>query len=149
MAKKRFINKKTGEMTFMSQGYYWRNKCILIVEDIETNHMLIDRILRKTKAKILWAMDGEKAVELCKKNEDIDLVLMDIRLPKMNGYDATKTIREFRPELPIIAQTAYVMYEEKDKVLEVGCNDLVTKPIIPEVLLEKCRKYLVPFYNGD
>lgn len=144
MAKKRYIDKETGEMTFTSLGYFWRDKCILIVEDIETNHMLIDRILRKTKAQVLWAMDGERAVELCLENENIDLVLMDIRLPKMNGYDATKKIRTFRPDLPIIAQTAYVLYEEIDKVLEVGCNDLVTKPIIAEVLLEKCRKYLNP-----
>ena len=141
---KRYVDKESGELTFMSKGYFWRDKCILIVEDIEVNHMLIDRILRKTKCKTEWAMDGEKAVQMCQNNEDIDLVLMYIRLPKKNGYEATKEIRTFRPDLPIIAQTAYVLYEDIEKVLEVGCNDLVTKPIIADVLLEKCRKYLIP-----
>lgn len=104
--------------------------------------MLIDRILRRTSAKLLWAMDGVQAVELCKENDNIDVILMDIRLPKMNGYDATREIRKFRKEVPIIAQTAYVLPEEKGKVLEVGCNDLITKPIVKDILLETVAKYI-------
>lgn len=125
-----------------SKKYRWREKCILIVEDVKTNHMLIDRILRRTSAKLLWAMDGVQAVELCKENDNIDVILMDIRLPKMNGYDATREIRKFRKEVPIIAQTAYVLPEEKGKVLEVGCNDLITKPIVKDILLETVAKYI-------
>lgn len=122
--------------------FRWRDKTIMIVEDVRTNHMLIDRILRKTSAKLLWAMDGEKAVEMAKDNENIDLILMDIRLPKMNGYDATREIRKFRKEVPIIAQTAYVMPEEKGKVLSVGCNDLLTKPLKKNTLLAKVSQYI-------
>lgn len=122
--------------------YRWRDKKIMIVEDIKTNHMLIDRILRRTSAKLLWAMDGEKAVEMARNDDSIDIILMDIRLPKLNGYDATKKIREIRKDVPIIAQTAYVMPEEKGKVIEVGCNDLITKPIAKEVLLETVSKYI-------
>ncbi len=122
--------------------YRWREKKILIVEDVKTNHMLIDRILRRTSAKLLWAMDGEKAVEMCREDDSIDIVLMDIRLPKLNGYDATREIRKFRKDIPIIAQTAYVMPEEKGKVLEVGCNELITKPIVKEVLLETVSRFI-------
>jgi CheY-like chemotaxis protein len=125
-----------------SKKYRWRDKCILIVEDVKTNHMLIDRILRRTSAKLLWAMDGLQAIELCQANDNIDVVLMDIRLPKLNGYDATREIRKFRKDVPIIAQTAYVLPEEKGKVLEVGCNDLITKPIVKDVLLEIVAKYI-------
>jgi two-component system cell cycle response regulator DivK len=122
--------------------YRWLDKFILIVEDERTNHMLIDLMLRPTSARLLWAMDGKKAVELCEEHEDLSIVLMDIRLPKMNGYEATKEIRKFRPDIPIIAQTAYVMEEEKHKVIEVGCNDLITKPIKKDLLLRKISKYI-------
>jgi len=122
--------------------FRWREKTIMIVEDVRTNHMLIDRILRRTSAKLLWAMDGQKAVEMAKDNDNIDLILMDIRLPKMNGYDATREIRKFRKNVPIIAQTAYVLPEEKGKVLSVGCDDLLTKPIRKNQLLEKVSKYI-------
>ncbi len=122
--------------------YKWYGKRILVVEDISINHMLIDRILRKTRAQVLWAMDGEKAVEMVKEDENIDLVLMDIRMPVMDGYEATRKIREIRMDIPIIAQTAYVLEDEKDKVLNVGCNDLITKPLRRESLLEKVHIYL-------
>jgi CheY-like chemotaxis protein len=122
--------------------FRWREKTIMIVEDVRTNHMLIDRILRRTSANLLWAMDGEKAVQMARENENIDLILMDIRLPKMNGYDATKEIRKFRQDVPIIAQTAYVLPEEKGKVHSVGCNDLLTKPIRKNQLLAACSKYI-------
>jgi len=104
--------------------------------------MLIDLYLRPTSAQLIWAMDGEKAVELAKEIESLDLILMDIRMPKLDGYEATKKIREFLPEIPIIAQTAYVMPEEKYKVTNVGCNDLITKPLIRETFLKTISKYL-------
>ncbi len=137
-----YVKKKKKKSKKSSWPYHWVDKVILVVEDIEVNHMLIDRILQRTSAQLLWAMDGERAVEICRENDNIDLVLMDIRLPKMDGFQATREIRKFRPDLPIIAQTAYVMEDEIDKVLEAGCNDLVTKPIDKEVLLKKMSKYL-------
>ncbi|MFW6227360.1 MAG: response regulator [Bacteroidota bacterium] len=122
--------------------YKWYDKRILIVEDIKVNHMLIDRILRKTKAQVIWAMDGQRAVDIIKEDNKIDLILMDIRLPVMNGYEATREIRKLNGDVPIIAQTAYVMEDEKDKVLQVGCNDLITKPLRKDVLLEKIAFFL-------
>ncbi|HPD64191.1 MAG TPA: response regulator [Bacteroidia bacterium] len=122
--------------------FKWFDKKILVVEDEKSNHMLIDLILRPTSARLLWAMDGEKAVELAQENPDIDLILMDIRLPKMDGYEATKKIREFNQSVPIIAQTAYVMEEEKYKVTDVGCDDLLTKPLQREKMLKMIDKYM-------
>lgn len=126
--------------------YKWDNRRILIVEDIEVNHKLIDSILRKkTHADIVWAMNGQEAVNIVKENNDIDLVLMDIRLPVMSGYQATREIRKICNDIPIIAQTAYVMEDEKDKVLDVGCDDLVTKPLRKKLLLEK----IASFFNKN
>lgn len=122
--------------------YDWSDKLILIVEDIEANHMFIAAALKRTKAQLLWAQDGMEAVKMCKEYESIDLVLMDIRLPKLDGYEATRRIKEFRPNLPIIAQTAYVMNNEKGKVLQAGCDDLITKPIRLNDLISTVARYL-------
>jgi two-component system cell cycle response regulator DivK len=122
--------------------YDWSDKLILIVEDIEANHMFIAAALKKTNAQLLWAKDGMEAVEMCNEYETIDLVLMDIRLPKLDGYEATREIKKFRPNLPIIAQTAYVMSNEKGKVLQAGCDDLITKPIRLKVLITTVAKYI-------
>ncbi|MFO8087085.1 MAG: response regulator [Bacteroidales bacterium] len=125
-----------------AQNLDWSNKLILIVEDEEANHLFISSALKRTKAKQLWAKDGEEAVKLVLENPDINLVLMDIRLPKLDGYEATRQIKKFRGNLPIIAQTAYVMANEKGKVLQAGCDDLLTKPIRLNQLLEKVASYL-------
>jgi len=122
--------------------YDWSDKLILIVEDIEANHMFIAAALKRTNAQLLWAKDGMEAVKMCPEYEAIDLVLMDIRLPKLDGYEATRQIKEFRPDLPIIAQTAYVMSNEKGKVLQAGCDDLITKPIRLNVLISTVAKYI-------
>lgn len=86
-----------------------------------------------------------RSCQYVKENNDIDLVLMDIRLPVMSGYQATREIRKICKDIPIIAQTAYVMEDEKDKVLDVGCDDLVTKPLRKKLLLEK----IASFFNKN
>lgn len=122
--------------------YNWTGKLVLIVEDIEANHMFIAAALKKTHTKLLWAKDGLEAIDLCEKHPEIDLVLMDIRMPNLDGYEATKRIKVFRPDLPIIAQTAYVMNNEKGLVLQAGCDDLITKPIKLQELLTTVAKYI-------
>ena len=122
--------------------YDWSDKLILIVEDIEANHMFIAAALKRTNAQLLWAKNGMEAVDMCREYETIDLVLMDIRLPKLDGYEATKQIKAFRSNLPIIAQAAYVMSNEKGKVLQAGCDDLITKPIRLNVLISTVAKYI-------
>jgi PAS domain S-box-containing protein len=117
--------------------YLWKNKAILIVEDDETSYNYLYRILNKTGLQIIRAISGYEAVNICDKQRHINLVLMDIQLPGMNGYQATQRIKEICPQLPIIAQTAHALQEDKQKSLDAGCNDYISKPIKRELLLSK------------
>jgi two-component system, cell cycle response regulator DivK len=121
----------------------WHDKIILIAEDEEFNFLYLREILGPTKATILRAMDGEMAVQIC-QSSPIDLVLMDIKMPRMNGLEATKSIRSFNIHLPVIAQTAYAMVEDSEKCLGAGCTDYLTKPISSKVLLALLDQYLRP-----
>lgn len=117
--------------------YNWPDKNILIVEDDKLNYEYLKEILSDTNAKILQAKDGQSAIELCRDNKNIDLVLMDIQLPGIDGNTAIKEIKKINNNLPIIAQTAYALEEEKNKILESGCNDYIAKPINEKVLFRK------------
>ena len=119
----------------------FKNKVILIADDFEVNYILIKEILNKFQAQSLWAKNGKYAVDIC-KSENIDVVLMDIKMPVMDGIEATKQIKKFRKDLPIIAQTAYAQTGDVDKILNVGCNDYVTKPINALELISTIGKYL-------
>ena len=119
----------------------WDDKVILVVEDVDTNKLFFDVALRKTNAKIIWAMDGQEAVDLFKANK-IDLVLMDLQLPVKDGYTATREIKQINQDVPIIAQTAHVMSGEKEKCLDAGCSDYLSKPIRLNLLMETLSKYL-------
>jgi len=110
---------------------------VLIVEDDETSEMLISNMLQKITRQILRAQTGKEAVEKCKKNPDIDLILMDIKMPVMNGYEATRQIRIFNKDVIIIAQTAFGLSGDKEKAIGVGCNDYIVKPISKNHLLLK------------
>ncbi len=99
-------------------------------------------ILNETGITIRYAGNGQEAVEEC-KSPDIDLVLMDIRLPVMNGYDATRIIRSARADLPIIAQTANALPQDRVLAFESGCNDFITKPVDRVQLLDLIDQYLV------
>ncbi|MFN8671710.1 MAG: PAS domain S-box protein [Candidatus Sericytochromatia bacterium] len=117
------------------------NKLILIVEDIELNYFLLLKMLLKTKAKIIWAKNGEEAVRIVKEKPEIDIILMDIRMPKMNGYDATVEIRKFDSNVYIIAQTAYALDDEKENIFHSGCNDYISKPINKKLLYNKLTNF--------
>jgi len=91
--------------------------------------------------EILKARTGLEAVEVCHNNPDIDLILMDIRMPEMSGYEATKEIRQFNKEVVIIAQTAYGLTGDREKAIEAGCNDYITKPIKKDELLAIIQKH--------
>ena len=119
----------------------WDDKIILVVEDVDTNKLFFDAALRKTNAKILWAMDGQEAVDLFRANK-VDLVLMDLQLPVKDGYTATREIKAINPQVPIIAQTAHVMSGEREKCLEAGCNDYLSKPIRLNVLMDTLSRSL-------
>ena len=121
--------------------YNWEGKVILIAEDVHINYKLIELNLKKTNVETIWAKNGKVAVEIC-QSQHVDLVLMDIQMPVMNGYEATKQIRENKPELPIIAQTAFAMTNEKENSLRAGCNSYITKPIDKRELLALIDSYL-------
>jgi len=114
---------------------------ILIAEDDETSEMLLDISVKKLGKEIIKVQNGFDAVEACRNHPDLDLVLMDIRMPKMSGYDATRNIRQFNKDVVIIAQTAYGLSGERDKALEAGCNDYISKPINNNKLRELIQKH--------
>lgn len=126
--------KKTKKQHVMN--YNWGNKTLLIVEDDHINYKYLEITLLRTKVKVIRAHDGQQAVELCQKHPEIDVVLMDIQLPVFDGYKATRKIKSFRADLPIIAQTANAMDDDEEKCLKAGCDDYLTKPISHQVLFD-------------
>ncbi len=119
----------------------WSEKVILVVDDSPTNFFLIKTALRYTNVKLLWAKNGLEAVQECGKEQQIDLILMDIRMPIMDGYSATREIRRNNPDLPIIAQTSYAMQGDRDQSIEAGCSDYIAKPISLVELKNKISNY--------
>ncbi len=117
-------------------------KTIIIAEDEEYNFQLLEILLSQTGAKILKARNGDEAINLFKNNKTTDLILMDIKMPKRNGIDATREIRKINKKVPIIAQTAYAQVGDKEKIIEVGCNDYIAKPVQREKLYDTLSKYL-------
>jgi len=115
---------------------------ILVAEDEDISYLLVQSILSNENYKLLRAKNGKEAINLVQNNSDIDAVLMDLKMPEMDGLEATKKIREFNLAIPIIAQTAYALFGDREKALNVGCNDYVTKPINKELLLEKIERLI-------
>jgi|GEM_PF-382250 Signal transduction histidine kinase len=110
-------------------------KTILVVEDDLISFQYLESILQEASVALIHVKNGEDALEVCQLNTKIDLVLMDMQLPFMDGYETTKKIKLFRKNLPIIAQTANVMPEDKIKCFEAGCDDFIGKPIDPDELM--------------
>jgi hypothetical protein len=111
-----------------NEGQVQRQK-ILIVEDDEASEMLISIAIQQNGREILTAKNGIDAVEACRNNAEIDLVLMDMRMPGMDGYSATRKIRQFNKEVVIIAQSAFGLTGDREKALEAGCNEQKNKAI--------------------
>lgn len=117
------------------------NLKVLIVEDDETSDLLFLSILKGLSYEFLHAKTGKEAIEACTNNPDIDLVLMDLKMPVMDGYEATKQIRRFNENIIIIAQTAYGLSEDRDKAIQAGCNDYISKPIAKVELIDLIKKH--------
>ena len=120
----------------------WKGKTILIAEDEIVNYMFLEVLFEETGAVLKHASDGGQAIEFVKTNPNINVVLMDIKMPNINGLEATKQIKAMRPQLPIIAQTAYAMQDDEYKALQAGCNDYISKPIDATKLISLMKKYL-------
>ena len=115
---------------------------VLIAEDDDISFAYLEILLQNEDCKIIRATDGIKTVEAVRNNPDIDLVLMDLKMPVLDGVRATLEIRKFNKEIPIIAQTAYVFESDRLEALNAGCNDYLSKPIRKEPFLRKMNQYL-------
>lgn len=115
---------------------------ILIAEDDVASFLHLSILTRKLSREVLHVTSGSEAVKACREHPDIDLVLMDIKMPGMSGLEATRLIREFNSSLIIIAQTAYALHGDREKALEAGCNDHITKPILREEFMEKIGRHI-------
>ncbi len=115
---------------------------ILIAEDEELADLLLSLILEKLGKEILHAKNGIEAVEICRNNPDIDLVLMDIMMPEMYGYEAARKIREFNKDVVIIAQTAFGLAGDREKAIVAGCDDYISKPINRKLLFQLIDKHI-------
>jgi len=122
--------------------YNWAGKTILIAEDTDCSFLYLKTILRHTAASILWASSGQEAINLVREHKEIDVILMDINMPGISGFDATVGIHSIRPEMPVIAQTAYVHDNEVELCYASGCIDYISKPIDKHLLLEKLSVFL-------
>jgi PAS domain S-box-containing protein len=120
----------------------WSNKTFLIAEDSILNYTYLEALFQKTKVKILWAKDGKEAIDFCRANDKIDLVLMDIKMPVLSGLEAITEIKKFRKDLPIIVQTAYAMPEDRERSFAAGGDEHLTKPINAEELFTTINKFL-------
>ena len=116
-------------------------KTILVAEDVASNYLFIDILLRSKNYNVLHAMNGYEAVETVRQ-QAVDLVLLDLKMPVMDGLTAIEKIREFKPDLPIIVLTASILPSNRETAFHVGCNDYMTKPIDSKFLMETIAKYL-------
>jgi CheY-like chemotaxis protein len=117
-------------------------KTILIAEDENTNFMYLKAVLSKSGYTLVHAVNGYEAVEICKSTDKLDLVIMDLKMPVMDGIEASRKIKEMRKNLPIIAHSAYALNDEKQEALTAGCIDYLPKPAKPNQLLEMISKYI-------
>ncbi len=120
----------------------WKNLVLLVAEDEEVNYMHLREILEPTGVNLLWAKDGAQAVDLVYNIKTIDAILMDIKMPVMNGYAATMEIRQINPNIPIVAQTAYAFTEDKQKAVAAGCDEYIVKPINHRELFDKLDRFM-------
>jgi len=127
------------ETTQLSNGskdsFDFKNHTILITEDVDFSFIYMEAVLRRTGIKVIWAKNGKDAVEVVKTNFEIDLVLMDMYMPVMDGYEATEIISKLRPSLPVIAQTAFCLPEDVKKCYAAGCVGYLAKPVRKEQLI--------------
>jgi len=116
---------------------------ILIAEDDEANFLYLKALLfQNTKAEIIHAANGKEAIEKFGINRDVDIILMDMKMPVIDGFEATRKIKSIDPGVPVIAVTAYAMPGDEKRIREAGCDEYMTKPISKNVLLEKMSKFV-------
>lgn len=123
-------------------GKIKRSKKVLVVEDDKSSQELIGIFLMPLNLELIYLSDGDDAIKYMTRNDDVSLILMDLKLPKVDGYEATSIIKELKPHVPIIVQTAYAMEGDMESALEAGCDDYITKPLNSTKLQEMVKSYL-------
>jgi len=124
------------------KSFDFSNDTLLLAEDNETNRLFVEATLKDTGITILYAGNGREAIKLFKQYNEIDIVLMDAVMPQSSGFDATIAMKKINPNVPVIMLTAYPGSESFAKSLSSGCNDFLSKPIEPDVLLAVLKKWL-------
>ena len=119
----------------------WNNKTVLIVEDVDSNFYLLETFLKRTAINIIWAKNGEIAINEIKNNK-IDIVLMDMQMPIMNGFEATKQIKLIDKSIPVIAITAFALEGDRNKIIKSGCDDYISKPVKSIELYSKMSRFI-------
>jgi PAS domain S-box-containing protein len=127
----------------MTNYSHWSSKTLLLVEDEEVNFLYIKELLEATGITLIHAPSAEKAIEICKTETIIDIILMDMRLPGIDGFEATRIIKRMRNTIPVIAQTAYAMENERKDCIDAGCDQYITKPFDQDILLEVINSFLI------
>ena len=122
--------------------YEWEDLVFLIAEDIEMNYLFLAEALKKTRVQVLWAVNGQQAVDICNSGNKIDVLITDIQMPVKDGFTATREIRQLFPRLPIIAYTAYSYEGVREKMLLAGAQECLIKPFDHRMMLSAIRKYL-------
>ncbi|MBN1952840.1 MAG: response regulator [Bacteroidales bacterium] len=123
------------------EGNKWEGKVMLVVEDDEISLEFLKELFEPFMLELLTAYNGKDAVDICRENKNIDLILMDVQLPVMNGREAMLEIKKFRPELPVIAQTAFAMSGDRERYLNEGFDSYISKPINVQELLNIVEAY--------
>ncbi len=123
------------------QNRDWSDKVILIAEDEKINYLYLKSIFEKTGAHSLWAKNGGEAISLC-KDHAVDIVLMDVKMPGIDGNEATREIKALNSEIIVIVQTSYTLKEDSKKAFEAGCDIFLSKPVRPKNLLATVEKYI-------
>jgi len=134
--------KRNQDLKLNLGSYFWENKTILIAEDNESNFLYLNTIIKNSGAKIIWEKDGLSALKRFKKTKKIDLILMDLLMPGMSGFECAEEIRRTDNEVIIIAQTAFDNSSYKKRAFQSGCNEFISKPIQASTLLSKLDFYL-------
>jgi CheY-like chemotaxis protein len=140
--KKPLLKSAVTESKKEGSDYDFTGKTILVVEDEMANFKFLDIVLKRTGAQIYHAISGKRSVELVQEHPELDIVLMDIKLPDINGYEATRMIKGFRKSIPVIAQTAFAMAGDEIKAKEAGCDGYISKPIEAQKLLKLLNGFL-------
>lgn len=138
------VNSKfeTDSQTHPKQTFKWLNKTILVADDIDANFVFLKAALKKTNATVIWAKNGAEAVDFVKQNSEINLILMDLVMPELDGFEATRIIKNINNRIPIIGQTAYPSQKNFSFANEIGFDSMLEKPIKVNRMLMELDKYL-------